>query len=285
MNKIKLSICMPTYNRSEKVIAQIQQIYKEFVESDYKDQIEILVSDNNSDKNHEMKLSESLKDMKDIKLNYNSKNLGLIGNLRKLLELSSGEYIWFVGDDDELEEGILEKVYIELKQNDFIFINHDAYIDTLDNVVMKQAIPENINKSNIVEQIFRYSETSLMFITACVYKKEILQGISRELCHGRLSDPLFYSILSGKYDKVGLITDIMIHNRWGDTSWSNQSNIIFLEEIPRGLLNLSKFGINNEELVKIYFKKRWKQLLKYNIKRGRIKDILAYIGYFSTIKI
>lgn len=286
MNKIKLSICLPTYNRSEKAIKQLMFLENELKKLGNKSDIEIIVSDNNSkfiDANNLKKFLEK----KEIKLNYNSRNLGLVGNLKKLLDLSKGDYIWFVGDDDILEDGILESIYIKLEDNNFIFINHDAFRDTKENVVMKSALPKYLKEQNIIEQIFEYSETTLMFITACVYKKCVLHEIMQKLVNLDLSDPLIYSIYSGKDDKVGIVENIMIHNKWNDSSWSEKSAYVFMEEIPEKLSNLHNLGIDKKsqkKILGIYYKKRLIQLLKYNIKKGRIKNILGQLKYIFNKK-
>lgn len=279
--EIKLSICLPTYNRSKKAIEQLKFLENELKELENKSDIEIIVSDNNSILKEANNLKKFL-EKKAIKLNYNLENLGLVGNLKKLLDLSKGKYIWFVGDDDILETGIVESIYTQLKDCDFLFINHDAFINTKENIVMKSAIPEVLNNEHIIEQIFEYSKTTLMFITACVYKSNKLKEVIEKLSSLDLSDPLVYSIYCGKDDKIQVIKEIMIHNKWGDTSWSSESTRIFLEEIPKKLRSLYKLNIDKQKQKKLlieYYRVRKYDLIKYNLKRGRIKDILIMLKY------
>lgn len=281
MNKIKLSICLPTYNRSKKAIEQLKFLENELKKLENESDIEIIVSDNNSKFEEANNLKKFL-EKKEIKLNYNLKNLGLVGNLKKLLDLSKGKYIWFVGDDDILEPGILKLIYTKLKDCDFLFINHDAFINSEENIVMKSAIPEILNKENVIEQVFEYSKTTLMFITACIYKRNKLEEVMEKLSSLDLSDPLVYSIYCGKDDNVAVIKEIMIHNKWGDTSWSSQSSRVFLEEIPKKLRSLYKLNIDKQKQKKLlieYCRDRKYDLIKYNLKRGRIKDIVIMLKY------
>lgn len=276
-NNIKLSICIPTYDRITQVIEQIKFLSNEISENS---NIEFIIGDNCSEEKNLNRLKEFLSNKSYIKLNINEKNLGLVGNLKKLFELSSGEYIWFVGDDDILEKGIVEKIIKNLKDNDMVFINHNAFKDKLENVVMKNAIPENLlNNNNIIESIFSYSGTTLMFITACIYKKEKLAYIIKQL-DGMLSDPLFYSIYCGANNRIGIIKEIMIHNKWGKTSWEAEAKRIFCEEIPTNLLKLNINSDYKKRLLKIYIQKRKKAILKYNLLNLKVKNILSFLRYY-----
>lgn len=109
-----LSICIPTYNRCGKVLSLLRFIVEE-VKSFSTEEVEIIVSDNCSTDNTQAVLNEYVQDKGIINYNRNSENLGLIGNLHRLVELAHGQYVWFMGDDDIYYQGVAGQVISKLK--------------------------------------------------------------------------------------------------------------------------------------------------------------------------
>lgn len=99
----KLSVIVPTFNRQvllEKAIKSIQN-------QDFKD-LEIIVSDDNSSDDTKSVVQNLQKDDDRIKyfLNQNYKQ-GPNGNKNNGLDQTSGEFVTFLDDDDELLSGAL----------------------------------------------------------------------------------------------------------------------------------------------------------------------------------
>lgn len=103
-NQSKVSICIPTYNRSDilpvAVRSAINQTYKN---------IEIIISDNNSSSEHWIINQKLTTYDHRIHLNRNSVNLGFAGNLNECIKIAKGDFIIFLCDDDELLPTIIEK--------------------------------------------------------------------------------------------------------------------------------------------------------------------------------
>jgi glycosyltransferase involved in cell wall biosynthesis len=102
MVKKKLSICIPTYNRKEKVIHQIERIIQSGILKSG-NEVELVVSDNCSDDNTYDSLFSLFHDQDGISLYHQNNNLGLVGNLYFLFDIAKGEYIWFLSDDDPID--------------------------------------------------------------------------------------------------------------------------------------------------------------------------------------
>ncbi|MFB2651852.1 glycosyltransferase family 2 protein [Shewanella seohaensis] len=258
-----LSICIPTFNREEKVIHQIEFILKE-VKGKYKD-VEIIVRDNGSAQGIYQKIKEKFEN-EEIHIYKNNINKGLVGNLKCLNMDASGKYVWFIGDDDHLHQGIVEKVYNKLKSGKgLVFINHRA-ISLKGDIVLKSAFIPNVHKT--IHEIFRFSGTTMMFIAACIYDKRFLNDIfDRE--DTRLSLPLLASFYCYERGGVEFVNEILIDNVWGDTSWSDSAIEVFGHGVPLELLKCLKLASNKFDVfmsILTYIKINYKLILKFRFK-------------------
>lgn len=116
MNKPFLSICIPAYNRPDK-------LYKLFttIDADNPHEIEVVVSDDYSPRREEIKrVVEQYKKESKYFVVYreNERNYGYDGNLKETVKAAGGKWIVFMGDDDEFIPGKLNKLITFLKEHD-----------------------------------------------------------------------------------------------------------------------------------------------------------------------
>jgi glycosyltransferase involved in cell wall biosynthesis len=106
-----LSICIPTYNRVERLIDIVQRI----VSNCSSTEIEIIVNDNASTDGTEKEIAK----IKDKRLKYykNKKNLGIAGNLFKLVERAKGDFLYIHWDDDYMEVDAIPWILKTIKAN------------------------------------------------------------------------------------------------------------------------------------------------------------------------
>lgn len=102
-SKPKVSILVPTYNYAhyldDTIPSALNQTYADF---------ELLIVDNHSTDNTEEAIQKYLKDPR-VSYHKNPKNLGVVANFNRCLELANGEYIKFLCADDKFHPQILEK--------------------------------------------------------------------------------------------------------------------------------------------------------------------------------
>ncbi len=118
----KISICIPTYNRSSHLNNCLNSIY---LNGKITEALEVCISDNNSSDNT-TEIIKLYKDKLNIKLNVNSENIGVANNILKVVEISTSEFCWIIGDDDLLLDSGIEKVIkkiTEYQDVDFFYIN------------------------------------------------------------------------------------------------------------------------------------------------------------------
>src|SRR5688572_27547999 len=112
MNNIPVvSISIPTYNRASILDDTLQRLFSQLDSYNLFDKVEVVISDNASDDNTADVINKYINTNKyRIIHNRNDKNYGAIKNVLKLLELCTGNYWMFYGDDDKLPDGALPQL-------------------------------------------------------------------------------------------------------------------------------------------------------------------------------
>ena len=105
-----LSICIPTFNRIEKLEYNICKLIKLHETCEF----EICVSDNASNDGTNEFMLKMVSRYNFIKYNQNSENFGWTYNFDYVLNMANGQYRWLLGDDDEVTE--IEQVVETLKE-------------------------------------------------------------------------------------------------------------------------------------------------------------------------
>jgi glycosyltransferase involved in cell wall biosynthesis len=96
---MKLSICIPTYNRAAHLANCLNSIA--LCSSQSRIKFQICVSDNHSNDDTEM-VVRNAQAVVDIKYNRNDSNLGIPRNFLKVVSMADGDFVWLIGDDDLL---------------------------------------------------------------------------------------------------------------------------------------------------------------------------------------
>jgi len=121
----KLTIAIPTYNGEATIGSTLDSVVSQAEEG-----VEIVVSDNAStDKTVEI-IHEYLLKYSSLHYFCNEKNLGVDHNINLAVQRSKGEYVWLLGDDDEIAAGGIRKVLDVLQNNNdlaAIYVNFSCY--------------------------------------------------------------------------------------------------------------------------------------------------------------
>lgn len=252
----KLSICIPTFNRSKKLEALLETIEREIKEDNLYDEVEICISDNASvDGTKEIvrRYSENLL----LKYNRNNKNMGFDYNLKKAIEISTSEYSWLCGDDEKLLRGSIKDILQELKEK-----KADLYI--LDGEVENSSKNRKLNGlsvnnyrefntknkeefSEYVNSIKRDLSFFCTFISAIVVKRELFLRENIPIKISNSSYDHLYVLLSllKKGIKVVYLKNSYYCVGHTENTWNNETGKHFFLDIVSlykffKMLNLSK---------------------------------------------
>ena len=120
---MKISICIPTYNRSKHLANCLQSIITNRSRSII--DFEVCVSDNCSTDETE-DVIRRVQSRIPIKYQRNATNFGIARNFLNAVEMAAGEFVWLIGDDDLLLPHALEDICELLgvhKDVDFFYVN------------------------------------------------------------------------------------------------------------------------------------------------------------------
>jgi len=119
---MKLSICIPTYNREKYLDEALASIIGK-VDEKLAGQVEICISDNASTDGTDQLIHRWQANCPvQIVYSRNKENMGADNNYLRVIELASGEYCWFFGSDDLLCEGGLRRMLEEIKTEKDIYL-------------------------------------------------------------------------------------------------------------------------------------------------------------------
>lgn len=113
---MKLSIAIPAYNRPRELDEALESIAPQCTSA-----VEVVVSEDLSPRRAEIEATVTAFSERHphvcVRYFANTENLGYDGNLRSLLDKSTGEYVFFMGDDDRVPAGALSKVLAALEHD------------------------------------------------------------------------------------------------------------------------------------------------------------------------
>ena len=240
-----LTIAVTSYSRVSELERCLLSIDASMIED-----IEVIVSEDCSPKKIEItalvaRLSASSKFH--LKFNSNHRNLGYDKNIKKLIDLASGEYILFITDDDQFSSGALDEVISHLKKN------RPAFLLTPYKHVKSDSRSRTYSKSHVIpcgiQSIKKYVFDSIL-VSGLIFKRALIPCY-----HEDKFDKLIYSQVyifcgillndEGAYFEVNLIDCVEDgENAYGKSEsnineyLSDRSKPISNLEFNKGLLQI-----------------------------------------------
>ena len=254
MDEKLLSIYVPTYNRADKVVKQLQFLINEIKAIDIK-KIEIIVNNNCSTDNTEERVLNVIAGTPII-YHKNERNLGIVGNAYAAIEFISGKYFWLISDDDFLQEGIVERVINLLEMNpqlSYLFLNYSES-EKPDKGLYNGPDGLTHDAKSMLLTNKHINIWTLGFATSCICITECLQQtinnlpLTEDICYGWTSYLSFASLHRGDsfFD-----THIWIVSNASNVSWGDIAYQVYMG-VVRMLSKLNLVGYQKEEIRIIY---------------------------------
>ena len=160
-NKKKLvSIGIPTYNRGEDLEICIKNILNQTY-----DNIEIIVSDNNSsDSKSKLLYKSSLFKNPKIRLIKNSKNIGILKNTIQVLDYAKGELFCWISDDDWRSNTFIEEMVNDIEKLGNGYICFSRYLEIINDCSHSKKHLKNKNKFYFLKSKFSFIRKFYFYI-------------------------------------------------------------------------------------------------------------------------
>ena len=163
---MKLSICIPTYNRSSYLKRFLEKLYSEIEKFSLQGQVEVIVSDNSSADDTPDIVQSFVK--KGLIYSRNDSNIGPDANFLKLFEMSTGEYIWLPGDDDLFADEFLPYILETAEKEKFDYF----YLRT----VGEPSVPAARSYSTVSNtELFSRTTIFTTFMTSQIIRSKLVK--------------------------------------------------------------------------------------------------------------
>lgn len=161
---MKLSICIPTYNRSIYLARILELIFGQIDRYNLNDVVEVIVSDNCSPDNTQDVVAHYMD--KGLIYSRNEENIGPDANFLKLFEMASGDFIWLPGDDDTFNDDTVKYII------DMIGLGFDyLYLRTTGGVPHENRSAKIIDSAALMRNVSIYTT----FMTSQVVKSTLIK--------------------------------------------------------------------------------------------------------------
>lgn len=170
----KLSICVPTYNRPDLTVRTLESVLRQTERP-----FEVLVLDNCS--TEDMTKVKDFCVKNDFKYQRNEKNIGMMGNMNKTIELAKGEFWCPLHNDDLISPRYVETcVEFTKRYPSFdIWITNGCAVDEKDKVTAEFRIfnkDKTINKGGGLKMLYKNGfYTFLSIIGSTVYRASFIK--------------------------------------------------------------------------------------------------------------
>lgn len=124
-----LSIAIPTWNRASVLDKSLSQLLPQI--DLFKNQIELIVSDNCSTDNTDAIIKKHKNEFKEVNFIHfkQTENTGYYGNFKKCKELASGKFFWLLSDNEFVNDGVIEIIIKTIHERNEINSIHLAEWD------------------------------------------------------------------------------------------------------------------------------------------------------------
>ena len=236
MEKRKVSVILPTYNRAYIIKNSIRSI----LDQTYKNYELILVDDGSADHSYDIcqKYSESYNNI----FAYSQENGGPNAARLTGVENSTGEYILFVDGDDWIESNMLEELVKKQQESGAEIVTSGAYRGSeTENSKLLDSIEEGIYKEEKLNEIYsrllinhQFNEPGVLyFLWAKLFKRKLLidalKIVPLEIRVAEDLAVLFACVVKTK--SIMIVHDAYYHYIMRDESAVNSQDNEFLKNI------------------------------------------------------
>lgn len=207
-----LTILIPTYNRSSKLLRLLNQIDQYLnIDINYTNLIDVIISDNGSNDNTFDIVSNFMINKSNYKYFRHDENKGFDNNIKFLYNVAESEFVWYFSDDDIIFDYTFEKIIMTLQ-----VYNPDILLFSFAQPKTNKILTFNSNKplftsyepSEIIELIALYPKLSIYVLRKFKINNENQTYLDTIIGKGFYFLSLSFSIISlSKNPKITIISE------------------------------------------------------------------------------
>lgn len=239
---ILLSICIPTYNRSAYLIENMTSIVERAVTEQCADVLEICISDNHSPDDTEQAVA-AFKATSPVRIVYKKQvqNLGPDMNFLDVVNMSSGKYCWYMGDDDRMREGAISLVLAAISQPNPALIYNGSRIDCdinlqplrYDNFYNERLTKKSFDLSSDADLVAYFDACRALggvfsYLSSLIFAKSAWDKVQYDdratgLCYAHVF--MMLSIVMRKEGRLQVFTEALVESRNNDEIIRNYGRV------------------------------------------------------------
>ena len=291
MNKIKLSICIGTYNRSEYICETLDSILTQNL-----DCVEIIIVDGASTDDTHLLLKKYQNNYKNLHYYRLPSKGGFDKDYSIAVNYANGEYCWLFGDDDIVKLGSIDYILEQLKYKyDSIIVNAEIKNTDMSQLLKNKCI--NLSHNKIYEkkdfqEFFTDTAAHSSFVGSIIIKRSIWNIRNKKIYFGTLLVHVGVLFQSNFQGKLLTIAKPLVSIRYGNALWTVKSFEISLFIWPKLIWEFTSFPDSAKKIITprepwrnivrlLYFRARGSyssnEYNKYLSKEfGFFKNLLAY---------
>lgn len=300
---IKLSICIPTYNRAQFIEATLESIL-----SQVQPEVEIVIMDGASTDNTESVVQEFQERFDNIRYYRGQKNMGVDADLAKAISLAQGEYCWLMSSDDLLTSKAVNVVLSEIESGCGIYLCNRTectkemipiirqywfprkFNDQIFNLINGDDLREYLGATNMIGALFSY-------IPCVIVRRQLwlsIEGSEEFFGTGYAHVYTLFSIIKNKC-KLKYIRSSLVLCRMDNDSFSSNGLVSRYLLDFNGYLRIANKLFSGDRRTREMFLKvmtrehRWFRLLKLraHVEDGQkweeIRNLLLEFGYSPLV--
>lgn len=198
MVRSKLSITIPTYNRSEILIEGLYRILGDLI----KYQIPVYISDDSNNELTRIAIDRFKKEYENIFYVRNEPSLGHDLNCLSTINLSDSDYVWYLGDSIIIEDGSIDRVLLEVNKGNADVICF--YADRVNDISVPSQNFTDLNE--LIDSLAWH----LTMTGVTIYRRAAMNAVNLKVSNFK------------NFPQVALIFEIMIQKQGSQVCWINE---------------------------------------------------------------
>lgn len=218
--EMKVSICIPQFNRIEYLELVLLSI-----DAQTYDGIEVVISDDcSNDRTEEVVRGYQEKFRYPIIYERQTSNVGFDANLRRALELGTGDYLFVLGNDDALADpSSIEDFVNEIVRFDFPGVFTSNYADFSSRIVTNRRVKSTVLELGSADSAIRcYSCFS--FVGGIGFRRDVFSAVNSPTQDGTVYVQIYMAVLAMlrghsllKLNNILVAKDVTVSNEKGSS--------------------------------------------------------------------